>query len=195
MLSSKQPELNDLSRYMDRFSEHRGSAAYSIGQDSRFKLRRRSASLPGPGHYRVDRSFPLNDDEVACDSFSSASFKYTLAVEPRTTEDGTLKGIALKSQPLGPGQYPVSRLNLISKEKSCPAYTFPMAKETAEALRARKQGGASLGPGAYKIERYGDALGREKQRCTERALRHGTVCKQSAQYSHLFACMKPRRGN
>mmetsp|Transcript_35533 Transcript_35533/g.101505 ORF Transcript_35533/g.101505 Transcript_35533/m.101505 type:complete len:225 (-) Transcript_35533:49-723(-) len=194
MLSSKYPDNNNLSKYLNNFSEHKGGSAYSIGRDSRFRLAR-STSCPGPGHYRVDRDYPENEDyEIGTRARTGVRVppKYTIPCESRFSPDGALKGLALKTSPLGPGQYPLCKPNLRSQEQSPASFTFPCAKETAEAVRERKRASDVPGPGVYEVLRYGDELGHEKQRAMERAVRRGTHCWASAQYRHLFSCMKPR---
>mmetsp|Transcript_91810 Transcript_91810/g.286192 ORF Transcript_91810/g.286192 Transcript_91810/m.286192 type:complete len:227 (-) Transcript_91810:81-761(-) len=196
MLGAKYPEVTHMSRYLNNFSEHKGPLAYSIGQDSRFKLSK-SASCPGPGHYRVDREHPENEfDDVG--SFSRTgcrtSPKYSMPAEARLSPEGIVKSLQLRTTSLGPGQYPAYRLNTRSSEKSFPAYSFPSAKETAEAVRSRKRASDVPGPGVYNVLRYGDELGKEKQKAMERAVKRGTDCWAAAQYSHLFTAMKPRGG-
>lgn len=196
MLSAKYPEVIGMNKYLNNFSEHKGQTAYSIGRDSRFKMSK-SASCPGPGHYRVERDYPENElDDVGSHGRTGfrVSPKYSIPSDPRLSPEGVVKGLQTRSSALGPGQYSSHRLNLLSKEKSFAAYTIPSAKETAEAVRERKKASEVPGPGVYKIERYGDALGKEKQKAMERAVRRGTDCWAAAQYSHLFTAMKPRGG-
>mmetsp|Transcript_119934 Transcript_119934/g.334579 ORF Transcript_119934/g.334579 Transcript_119934/m.334579 type:complete len:225 (-) Transcript_119934:204-878(-) len=196
MLSSKYPDVTSFNSYLNSFSEHKSGLAYSIGHDSRFKFSR-STSCPGPGHYRVDRDYPQNElDDVRAHGRTGFRVppKYSIPSDSRLAPDGVLKGISLRVSPLGPGQYQMHKLNTRSHEKSFPAYTIPSAKETAEAVRDRKKASDVPGPGVYEIQRYGDELGKEKQKAMERAVRRGTNCWASAQYSHLFAAMKPRGG-
>jgi len=195
MLGTKYPEVIGLNRYFDSFSERRVPLAYSVGRDSRFKLGK-SASCPGPGHYRVEREHPFNElDDFGSVSHtgSRAAPKYTMPVEPRMNTEGALKGIVqYRGSSVGPGHYSSHRLSIRSQEKSFPAYTIPSAKETAEAVRNRKKASDVPGPGVYNILRYGDDLAKEKQKAMERAVRRGTNCWAAAQYSHLFSAMKPR---
>mmetsp|Transcript_2999 Transcript_2999/g.8084 ORF Transcript_2999/g.8084 Transcript_2999/m.8084 type:complete len:223 (-) Transcript_2999:239-907(-) len=194
MLSAKYPEVTGLNRYLNNFSEHKGPQQYSIGKDDRFKLSK-SASCPGPGHYRCERDYPVNElDDMGSFSHTGCrvSPKYTMPVDSRMTPQGIVKGLHMRRNHLGPGQYSSHRLSTLSSEKSFPSYTMPSAKETAEAVRDRKKASDVPGPGVYNIERYGDALGKEKTKAMERAVKRGTNCWASATYSHLFTAMKPR---
>mmetsp|Transcript_3896 Transcript_3896/g.9073 ORF Transcript_3896/g.9073 Transcript_3896/m.9073 type:complete len:219 (-) Transcript_3896:59-715(-) len=189
MLEHRLPDVLELSAYINRFSEHRSMAAYTIGNDSRFRLPR-SASLPGPGAYRVDRDFPEGDkDEVRAQRLTPS---YTIPEETRVTPNGIMKGMytGLCTSDLGPGEYPLSRLGLRSKEKEFVTHTIPRSKESAEALRERKKKADVPGPGTNDVQRLFDS-GREKQKATERAARRGTGCWAAAQYSHVFGRMKP----
>lgn len=183
-----------MNKYLNNFSEHKGSLAYSIGRDSRFKLSK-SASCPGPGHYRCERDHPENElDDVGSSgrTGSRVTPKYSVPLDTRMSPSGIVKGLVLRTSHLGPGQYSSVRLNTRSQEKSFPAYTIPSAKETAESVRDRKKASDVPGPGVYNIVRYGDELGREKQKAMERAVKRGTDCWAAAQYSQLFTAMKPR---
>ncbi|CAE8595755.1 unnamed protein product, partial [Polarella glacialis] len=84
------------------------------------------------------------------------------------------------------------RLGQRSAQKEFVAFTIPKTKETQEALRQRKMKNDVPGPGVYDMKRYGDDLGAEKTKTMERALRKGTRCWASGQYSHIYQCMKPR---
>merc|ERR1712039_383323 len=115
-----------------------------------------------------------------------------IPVDARMDSEGVMKGLNRSVNKLGPGQYE-HRIGSRSREGSAPSYTVPTALETPEALRARKKLAQSPGPGNYNITRYGDEMGKEKQKAMERAVRRsGRSCWAESQYSHIFACMKPR---
>eukprot|EP00928_Gymnodinium_smaydae_P075054 TRINITY_DN5806_c0_g1_i1.p1 TRINITY_DN5806_c0_g1~~TRINITY_DN5806_c0_g1_i1.p1 ORF type:complete len:237 (+),score=32.17 TRINITY_DN5806_c0_g1_i1:139-849(+) len=196
MLSSKHPDPLEMDRYLGHFSEHRRSVHYSIGQGPRFRMPR-NASFPGPGHYKTDRDWPENEEEECSTRFVTrvkVAPKFSIPTDERSMPDGTLKGIwTPKTNELGPGQYNQHLKFVRSKEKSLPVFTIPRSKETAEALRERKQKADVPGPGVYALTRSFDDSGREKTKAMERAVRRGTGCWASAQYTHIFACMKPPR--
>lgn len=198
MLHSKHPGPLELNQYLNRFSGHRRSTAATIGRDSRFKSR--TFHVPGPGTYRAERDYPEREEDDIGTCFRTgiqAPPKYSIPTEARIAPDGSLKGMSPGPgcNPLGPGQYPLYRLGMCSKEVDPPSFTIPRAKETAEALRERKKRSDVPGPGVYEIPRYGDELGHEKQKAMERAVRRGTRCWAAAEYSHIYHCMKPRSGS
>lgn len=199
MLNYKYPSTEKLGSYLNNFSEHKRFIAHSIGRDDRFRGNR-NANLPGPGAYRVERDYPENeDDDIGshCRTGVHVPPKYSIPTESRTAPDGAMKGISpspFKALPdsTGPGQYPLIRLGVQSHEKEFVTYTIPKAIESQEALRARKRTSDVPGPGVYSVKRYGDDLGLEKQKLIERAIKKGIRTTPSAQYSHIYQCMKPR---
>eukprot|EP00931_Biecheleriopsis_adriatica_P073190 TRINITY_DN47529_c0_g1_i1.p1 TRINITY_DN47529_c0_g1~~TRINITY_DN47529_c0_g1_i1.p1 ORF type:complete len:229 (-),score=34.31 TRINITY_DN47529_c0_g1_i1:26-712(-) len=197
MLNSKYPDPTELNTWLNNFSEHKRFIAHSIGRDSRWKPPR-NAKLPGPGAYKTDRDYPEHErHDMGTHAYSRVPPKYSIPTESRTAPDGTMKGISLSpnkaiQKSLGPGQYPLHRIGTKSAEKEFITLTFPKAKETAEALRERKKTSDVPSPGAYNLKRYGDDLGQEKTKIIERAVKRGTRCWASGQYSHIYQCMKPR---
>lgn len=193
MLNSRNPDHLTVDKYLGNFSEHRRALSYSIGQGSRWRLDR-SASVPGPGHYRHDRDFPQNDGEVGTmyKTGVRTTPKYSVPEDPRVTKEGVIKGLRNpSSNRLGPGHYEQVRMNVRSAEKALPMLRFPQAIESAEALRERKKKNTVPGPDRYQLKRDFDDSGKEKQKAMERAVRRGTHCWAESQYSHIFTCMKP----
>mmetsp|Transcript_55 Transcript_55/g.69 ORF Transcript_55/g.69 Transcript_55/m.69 type:complete len:210 (-) Transcript_55:107-736(-) len=182
----------------NQLSTHRRAPQYSFQQDSRFLTRSSSQAAPGPGYYKVDRDFVMrHEDEMTAGHITGPHGTLQKGVafttEARTTADGTLKGMASPDtgagrSSLGPGYY---ESHLVSASKSI-LYSIPAAKESAEALRERKQYGHAIGPGAYEKHGIFDGIGQERQKALKRlARRHGQGCWASQQYSHIFGCMKP----
>mmetsp|Transcript_46665 Transcript_46665/g.117393 ORF Transcript_46665/g.117393 Transcript_46665/m.117393 type:complete len:220 (+) Transcript_46665:28-687(+) len=198
MLGSRTPAVTELNVYLDSFTQHKRTTNTTIGNDTRFRLGK-SASCPGPGYYRVDRDLPENPlREYGVHNVSGVHVppKYSMPTDSRLSPDGVLKGLTQpKANRLGPGQYEVTALGVRSSQKQGVVHRFPMAKETAEALRDRKKTSNNPGPGKYALPRYGDNLGTEKLKAMDRAVRRGTGCWAAPQYSHIFTCMKPRGGH
>jgi len=196
MLNSKTPDNDNVNLWLNNFSDHKRFIAYSIGNDSRWKPPR-NASYPGPGRYRVDRDYPENEESEVGTHFRTGVRvppKYSIPTDSRVAPDGTMKGLSKNpnkevTDSTGPGQYPLSRLGVESRQKEFHTYTIPTAKETAEALRERKKRSDVPGPGVYSLKRYGDDLGAEKTKIMERAVKKGTRCWSSQQYSHIYQCM------
>mmetsp|Transcript_43208 Transcript_43208/g.99617 ORF Transcript_43208/g.99617 Transcript_43208/m.99617 type:complete len:212 (-) Transcript_43208:195-830(-) len=188
----------DAENFGNHLSTHRRSPQYSIGQESRFLQKSRSLTVPGPGHYKVDRDFVIwHEDEMVARNLTgphgAMQVGTVFPTEPRTTSDGTLKGMAagLGSKGCGargPGYYDS---HLVQASKTI-VYSIPAAKESQEALRERKQFDHSVGPGAYTKQGIFDGIGQERQKALKRlARRHGKACWASEQYNHIFGCMKP----
>ncbi|CAJ1417838.1 unnamed protein product [Effrenium voratum] len=196
MLNYRNPEFDQLGNWLSNFSEHRRSVTHKIGTDSRFKTAE-NAKLPGPGAYKVDRDLPEHPDhDMGTRAFSMVNPSYSMPRESRVAPDGAMKGISLGKPEDAPvvGQYEVPKFGVISTQKEFTSYYFNSAKESQEALRARKKSNGP-GPGNYELKRYGDDLGQEKTRIIERAVRKGTRCWAAGQYSHIYQCMKPGRSN
>lgn len=182
---------------MNNFTAHKKTPTTTIDRAVRWRMPR-SASCPGPGHYRVDRDLPENDyHEFGTHALTGTKVppKYTIPTDSRISPDGVVKGLAQspKANRLGPGHYEPDKLCIHSRQKQSAAYSIPKTLETAEALRERKKIANNPGAGHYAVARYGDDLGQEKTRLMDRAVRRGTSCWAAPQYSHIFACMKPRR--
>jgi hypothetical protein len=200
MLASKTPDPLHYGKYLENFTNHKRQPAHAIGNAPRFQAAR-SASDPGlgPGHFRVDRDFVENDlMELSphCKTGVRVPPKYSIGHESRETKDGTLKGLAqglgVSADGPAPGQYEMVRMNIVSGQKRFITHTVPKTKETAEALRQRKQKSDVPGPGIYTLARSFDGAG-EKSKATERAVKRGTKCWAATQYSHIFSSMKPKR--
>lgn len=198
MLNYKTPECQKVGTWLNNFSEHKRFVSHKIGNDTRWKAPL-NAKLPGPGAYKVDRDLPEHPEhDMGTRAFSVGSPSFSMPRETRVAPDGAMKGISLtpsRSQMCecaSPGQYPVPRFGLRSKEKEFTTLYFPCAKESQEALRERKRKNDVPGPGIYTVKRYGDDLGREKTKIIERAVKKGIRCWAAGQYSHIYQCMKPR---
>jgi len=207
MLHYRHPDHLQMGPYLEQFSQHKRAHAYTIGEQPRFGTKKHwsaSASV-GPGQYRVDRDWPLNDRDE-CGSNSRAGCiptpKYTFTTDDRVHPgDGSLKGISpfegKTPNLLGPGQYSVSQMGSRTNKSAEPRYSIPSCKETAEALRERKRRGFAPGPGTYEStgaleEGELGALARDRAKALERlAKKTGKKCWAADQYSSVFARLKP----
>mmetsp|Transcript_62913 Transcript_62913/g.147615 ORF Transcript_62913/g.147615 Transcript_62913/m.147615 type:complete len:223 (+) Transcript_62913:53-721(+) len=198
MLNYKNPDCDQVGKWLNNFSEHKRFVSHKIGNDTRWKPPQ-NAKLPGPGAYKVDRDHPEHPDhDMATSAFTMTPPSYSMPRETRVAPDGAMKGISLTPsrsmmmESACPGQYALPRFGLKSSEKEFTTLYFPSAKESQEALRERKRKSDVPGPGVYTVKRYGDDLGREKTKIIERAVKKGTRCWAAGQYSHIYQCMKPR---
>jgi hypothetical protein len=201
MLSAKKPDVLKMGEYLAHFSSWKKPhiATMNLAEETQETIRERkkTSGVPGPGAYRVNRDYPMNDlDDMPTHMYTGVRVnpKYSIPHDARMNQDGTLKGIARKEcHSLGPGQYEMHRMGTRSREKSFTTHAIPKSKETQEALRERKRGNTAPGPGQYNIARYGEDLGQEKTRIMAKVLRkEGTQCWAANQYSHVYNCMKPR---
>jgi len=190
-----------MGEYLSHFSSWKRANIATIGQaeetQESIRERKKTGGVPGPGAYRVNRDYPMNDlDDMSTHFYTGVRVnpKYSIPHEARMNSDGTLKGIAKKEcHTLGPGQYEMHKMGTNSKEKSFTTHAIPKSKETQEAIRERKRNNNNPGPGQYNAPRYGDDLGKEKTRIMDKVLRkEGTQCWAANQYSHVYNCMKPR---
>lgn len=209
MLHYRIPDNLEVDRWLGQFSQHRRHQGYSIGQSGRFNGRSFSAAgALGPGQYRTTRDWPENDnDEMGTQAFtgSKPAPKYSFNTDSRVAPlDGVLKGLSQtmnkKPNMLGPGQYNAIRVGSKYYKAVPPSYSIPAAKESADAVRERKRQGFSPGPGIYEVHDRFEEMGMERQKALRKLATRG---KKSAkeedwahqQYSHIFTCMKPTRGD
>jgi hypothetical protein len=193
MLNYKYPEHTNVGKYLGNFSQHKRPPHYSVGKEGRFGVR--DYGVPGPGTYRTECDHPENEKFELLATVSTKAHvvpRFSIPTDTRVDEDGNMKGLYPKVHKLGPGQYE-SKIGVHSRQGAAQCWSIPKAAETPEAIRERKKFSQAPGPGNYKIDRYGDEFGKEKQKAMEKALRRsGRNCWAESQYSHIFACMKPR---
>jgi len=195
MLHSKNPSVENLGKYMESFSEKKRFPAYSIGRGMR-QVRSRSAELRlGPGEYKVDRDWVMNEKtEADAGAWARRMPNWSMPVDRRENADGTLKGIA-DSVPgnsgLGPGQYTLPPFR-VNKSAGVPCHYFTKATESQEDLRTRKASTDVPGPGTYK--HYSCIEMDEETKKTLEKIKSKKIetTWAAGQYSHMFAVMRPK---
>jgi len=196
MLNYRNPDIDQLSKFLEQFSDKKRAPLYSIGQSGRWMKKSHSAAgTLGPGQYKVDRDFPTGTDEmgVTMRTGTNRSLKYTFSCEDRRDGNGILKGMSSSGRSkMGPGRYPAVDQRWQCLRKGAPHYSMPSAPEPQEAVRDRKKFQDNPGPGVYEARSDFDAISKERQKAIERLARKARSSLPSQQYSHIFSCMKPR---
>lgn len=212
-LYSRNPDCLNVREYLGKFSNHRHQPVYSIsrtGENYERPLPRQVTSadhLP-PGQYRTDRDFPDREhriEEVGVGlltrSAKSKSITFPkedlelLAVRERRFTTGSTSSL------VGPGSYhnalasgslkPGAR----SQETVLPAYTIPkMNMNKSRPLPREVSAADHIGPGAYEMPNRFNELGYRKSERLEKAAKNTKASWNQKEFSHIFDCMKPRRG-
>mmetsp|Transcript_90093 Transcript_90093/g.160444 ORF Transcript_90093/g.160444 Transcript_90093/m.160444 type:complete len:215 (-) Transcript_90093:8-652(-) len=188
MLNSKDPELLQYSRYLDKVGTHRKAPRWTISwnENDAQALRKTGASHLEPGQYKLDRDFVSDKTQevrkgALTDSIRARQFKFTS--EDRTDKHmKALRGIVRPYNdyinPTGPGSYQtIDGMEHHQRVSRPSSFAYTTAKgEPAEFVRERKLQGRAPAPGTYTVSSFFDNVDREHQ---EQLAKHGRRPKKS----------------
>lgn len=129
----------DVLRYsevLDIMSQRRKAPVFTISKSSRFPPARQNsaAALLGPGHYPLDCDFPLDSSETQAGQLTRTRrvLGYTMALEERTADDGSLKGNSTTAggkvpHGLAPGSYNTTHVAQFKQQVVSPKFSIPRA--------------------------------------------------------------------
>lgn len=192
-LVSQYPDNLHIRRYLGGFSQYRNHPAYTItrsydGEAGRPLPRTKSAADHfGPGHYPVDRDFPLasrlEEQPAGTTTRSNPVKNVIMPYEDRRKASGRFD--PGRDSP-GPGAY-------ANPEGSpgTPGYTIPKhLADKGRPLPRAKAASDHLGPGWYNARNRFDEVGWRKTQGLKKAAKKNRETWASPQYSHIFRCMK-----
>mmetsp|Transcript_68779 Transcript_68779/g.199546 ORF Transcript_68779/g.199546 Transcript_68779/m.199546 type:complete len:213 (+) Transcript_68779:67-705(+) len=192
-LHSQYPDHLRVRRYLGGFSQYRNQPEYTItrsyDQESGrpLPLTKTAAGHFGPGHYPVERDFPLATrlEEIPAGATTRSTVAPRFAMQCEDRRKSAERMLPGRDSP-GPLAY-----RPLGQTPSAPGYTIPKnLAATGRPLPRAKAASDHLGPGWYRTRNAFDEAGWRKSQALLRAAKRNRETWASPQYSHIFRCMK-----